>query len=53
MELNSIKEKLGHKFVLTTINSYINPEKRGLNFLEEEKNYKNKGLSALKKKDFI
>ena len=50
MELNEIKEKMGHKFISTTINSYINPERRGLNFLEEEKKFNNSGINALKKR---
>ena len=40
IELNEIKEKMGHKYIYTNINSYINPERRGLNFNEEENNFK-------------
>jgi integrase len=49
-EINNIKEKLGHKFISTTINNYINPERRGLHFLEEEQSSKKLGINALKKR---
>ena len=40
---------MGHKYIYTNINSYINPERRGLNFNEEENNFKASGIEALKK----
>ena len=49
IEPNEIKEKMGHKYISTTINSYINPERRGLNFNEEENKYKASGIETLKK----
>ena len=50
MKLNNIKKDLGHKYLHTTINSYINPEKRGLNLMDEENNGKKFGISALKER---
>ena len=40
---------MGHKYISTNINSYINPERKGLNFNEEENNFKASGIEALKK----
>lgn len=34
-ELENVRNELGHKFTSTSINSYINPERRELNILEE------------------
>jgi integrase len=50
IEIEKIKTELGHKFINTTINSYINPERRALNLLEE-KHSKNKiGIESLKRR---
>lgn len=48
LKLDKIKNELGHKYLHTTINSYINPEKRGLNLISEENNMSNIGINALK-----
>lgn len=46
-KIEKIQSDLGHKFSYTTLNSYINPERRNLNMNEEERNKIN-GMEALK-----
>ena len=50
LKLDKIKNELGHKYLNTTINSYINPERRGLNLISKEKDLSNCGINALKKR---
>ena len=46
-KIEKIQSDLGHKFSYTTLNSYVNPERRNLNLNEEERN-EIKGIEALK-----
>lgn len=49
-EIEKVKKELGHKYAFTTINSYIKPEKRGLNLLEEKIKHNKKGIQIIKEK---
>ena len=46
-KIEKIQSDLGHKFSYTTLNLYVNPERRKLNLNEEERN-EIKGIEALK-----
>ena len=50
IEIEKIKTELGHKFINTTINSYINPERRALNLLEEKHKQNQIGIKSLKRR---
>ena len=50
IEIEKVKKELGHKFINTTINSYINPERRALNLLEEKQSKNQKGIGTLKRR---
>lgn len=50
-KVEKIQSNLGHQMAYTTLNSYIQPERRNLNLNEEERN-NIKGIKALKNRIF-
>lgn len=49
-ENEKVKNELGHKFINTTTNSYINPERKALNLLEEKQSKNQIGIPSLKRR---
>ena len=49
IEIEKVKKELGHKFINTTIISYINPEGMTLNLLEEKQSKNQIGIASLVK----
>lgn len=50
INIEEIQKNLGHRYTSTTLNSYINPERRNLKLFEEKNTKKNDGIETLKRR---